>query len=59
VTDSAEAIPWPGERPAVLPALDEEPLAEAWRLHWEPAPTLERRYPHGRYRFDPPQASSA
>lgn len=54
MSDSAEAIPWPGDRPAELPALDAQPLADAWRLHWEEDPTLERRHPTGRYRFDAP-----
>jgi hypothetical protein len=54
VSDSAEAIPWPGDRPTTLPALGERTLDAAWRLHWEPDPTVERRYPAGRYRFDAP-----
>jgi hypothetical protein len=54
VADNAEAIPWPGECPAELPPLERELLVEAWRLHWEPDPTVERRYPLGRYRFDAP-----
>lgn len=52
--DTAEAIPWPGDRPDRLPEPDEAMLDEAWRLHWEDDPTQERRYPHGRYRFDAP-----
>ena len=54
MADNAEAIPWPGERPAELPAPTPELLTEAWRLHWEPDPTVERRHPTGRYRFDAP-----
>ena len=52
--DIAEAIPWPGERPDPLPELDERQLEAAWRLHWEPDPTVERRHPADRYRFDSP-----
>lgn len=52
--DSPEAIPWPGERPAQLPPLEPELLADTWRLHWEPDPILVRRYPTGRYRCDAP-----
>lgn len=52
--DSAEAIPWPGDRPDELPALDEAVLASTWRLHWEDDPTVERVYHAGRYRFDAP-----
>ncbi len=54
MADTAEAIPWPGDRPDELPALDEVVLREAWRLHWEDHPTAERLHPHGRYRFDAP-----
>lgn len=29
-------------------------LDRSWRLHTEDDPTVERRYPHGKYRFDAP-----
>lgn len=54
MADSAEAIPWPGERPAELPALEQRVLGDTWRLHREDDPTRERRYPTGRHRFDAP-----
>jgi hypothetical protein len=54
VADAAEAIPWPGDRPERLPALEELALDLAWRLHWEDDPTVQRHYPRGRYRFDAP-----
>jgi RES domain-containing protein len=52
----AEPIPWPGSPPSPLPGLADESIAESWRLHWETDPTIERRYPAGRYRFDAPAA---
>ena len=54
VPGGAEGIPWPGDRPDELPELRGGPLEQAWRLHWEDDPTLERRHPTGRYRFDAP-----
>lgn len=54
MTDIAEAIPRPGDRPGRLPELDEAELGDTWRLHWKHDPTVERRYPSGRYRFDAP-----
>jgi hypothetical protein len=49
-----EAIPWPGERPAELPPLEAAVVTDIWLLHWEPDPTIERRYRAGKHRFDAP-----
>jgi hypothetical protein len=49
-----EPIPWPVAPPSALPPLESQAIAESWRLHWEPDPTVERKHATGKYRFDAP-----
>jgi hypothetical protein len=49
-------VPYPpAEPPDALPPLAEQPLAQSWRLHWDPNPIRRRRGPKpGVSRFDAP-----
>jgi hypothetical protein len=50
-----EGIPSPpGEPPSDPPSFTEAVLGDTWRLHDEDDPTVERRFPIGKYRFDAP-----
>jgi hypothetical protein len=53
-----EGIPKPPPAaPSDPPAFVEVVLGDTWRLHDEADPTVERRYPTGKYRFDAPSGT--